>query len=94
MLHNIRATLNVHLDWVVLKVNITNAFNVVSQRLYSKSCMFQGGNYFNSYLSFVLFMLHSSFFSLVTTPHKAIFLLFSPLLAPIMGIFRVVIFSP
>jgi len=29
MVHNIWATLNVHPDWVVLQVDITNVFNIV-----------------------------------------------------------------
>jgi hypothetical protein len=32
MVHNIWATLNVHLDWVVLQVDIANAFNIVSRK--------------------------------------------------------------
>ncbi len=94
MLHNIRAILNVNIDWLVLKVDIANAFDIISQRLYFKSCMFQQGNYFNLYLSSILFMPHSSFFSLVTTPYKVSFLVFSPLLAPIRRILWVVTFSP
>jgi hypothetical protein len=62
MLHNIQAILNVNLDWVVLEVEIANAFDIISQMLYPKSCTFQGGSYFNLYLSFVLFMPHSFFF--------------------------------
>ncbi len=94
MLHNIQAALNVNLDLVVLKVNIANASNIVFQRLYFKSYMFQGGSYFNLYLSSILFMPHNSFFSLDTTPHKAILKLFSPPLAPIRGILWVVNFLP
>ncbi len=29
MVHGIRVTLDAHLDWVVLQVDITNAFNIV-----------------------------------------------------------------
>jgi hypothetical protein len=51
-------------------------------------------NCFNSYLSFVPFMFHSSFFSLITTPFKMICLLFNLPLALIKGIFWVVLFLP
>jgi hypothetical protein len=33
MVHDIWVTLNVHLDWVVLQVDITNVFNIVSHRV-------------------------------------------------------------
>jgi len=29
MIHNIQATLDAHLDWVVLQVNIINIFNTI-----------------------------------------------------------------
>jgi hypothetical protein len=33
MVYDIWATLDVHLDWVVLEVDITNVFNIVSHRV-------------------------------------------------------------
>jgi hypothetical protein len=33
VVHNIRITLNIHLDWVVLQVDITNVFNIISHRV-------------------------------------------------------------
>jgi hypothetical protein len=60
--------------------------------LYSRSCVLQVGNCFNSYLLSIPFMLHNSFFSLVTTPFKAIYLLLSPLFVLIKGILGVVFF--
>jgi hypothetical protein len=33
MVHNIRIALEIHLDWVVLQVDITNAFNIISHRV-------------------------------------------------------------
>jgi hypothetical protein len=62
--------------------------------LYSKNYMLQVGNCFSSYLSYVPFMLHNSLFSLVTTPFKAIYLLFNPLLILIKKILGVVLFLP
>lgn len=33
MVHDICAILDVHLDWVVLQVDIINAFNIVSHKV-------------------------------------------------------------
>ncbi len=33
MVHGIQVTLDVHLNWVVLQVDITNVFNIVSRRV-------------------------------------------------------------
>jgi hypothetical protein len=33
MFHNIRCTLDLHLDWVVLQLNVTTTFNLVSRRV-------------------------------------------------------------
>ncbi len=32
MVHDIRVVLDVHIDWVVLQVDIVNAFNIISRR--------------------------------------------------------------
>jgi uncharacterized membrane protein len=36
VVHGIRATLDVHLDWVVLQVDIANAFNFISRKVIFK----------------------------------------------------------
>ncbi len=33
MVHNMRTNLNIHLDWVVLQIDITNAFNIISHKI-------------------------------------------------------------
>ncbi len=36
MVHGIRATLDVHLDWVMLQVDIANAFNIIFRKVIFK----------------------------------------------------------
>jgi hypothetical protein len=33
MMHDIQTILNAHFEWVVLQVNITNAFNTISYKV-------------------------------------------------------------
>jgi len=63
-------------------------------RLYFRNCVLYVGSCFNSYLSFVPFMAHNSFFSLLITFLRAMCLLFSPPLTSIKWILWVVLFSP
>ncbi len=43
MIHNIQATLDAHLDWVVLQVNIINTFNTILHKTISLKCQAMGG---------------------------------------------------
>jgi hypothetical protein len=36
MVHNIQTMLDLHLDWVVLQMDVLNAFNSVSQSTFSE----------------------------------------------------------
>jgi hypothetical protein len=56
--------------------------------------MLQVGNYFGSYLLFILFMPFNFILILITTPLKVIFLLFNLPLATVERIFWVVLFFP
>jgi hypothetical protein len=43
MVHSLQVALNVHLDWVMLQVDIANAFNIVSLMvIFQKLCVAGG----------------------------------------------------
>jgi hypothetical protein len=85
VVHGIWAALDVHLDWVVLQVDVANAFNIVFHIVIFLKFTLQLGSCLSSYLSSIPFMFLSTLFFLITTPLRVICLFILPLL-PIKGI--------
>jgi hypothetical protein len=60
MVHDVSTMLNLHLDWVVLKVDVHNAFNLVSWLAIFQELQFLFG-FLNQFFPFVgRFYTHSS----------------------------------
>jgi hypothetical protein len=84
-MHGIRVALNVHLDWVVLQVDIANAFNIVYYKVIFQELHVASGQLFQ-FIPFIhsFFAPHLLLF-LVTTPFKAICLFFNPSICTCQG---------
>ncbi len=92
VVHKIWASLNVHLDWVVLQVDIVNAFNNVFHKIIFQELRATSGQLFQ-FIHFIYSFYAFEFpFSLVTIRLKASYLLFSPTLVFVKGILWVVFF--
>ncbi len=56
MVHGIRSFLDLHRDWVMLKVDVTNIFNTSCVRPFSKSFEQQNASCINFFHLFILLM--------------------------------------